>query len=498
MPALQSLKFNLVDALKEGGRGANEAGHRHWVRSGLVVAEIALALMLLTGAGLLIRGFSKLSATSPGFNPHGALMVNLSIPREKYNTPEKQAAFVAAVVARFQALPGVQSAAATHVLPFSGNDYVLGLEIKGKDVAASDLPSTSYFAVTPDYFPAMGIPLLRGRVFTEQDRAGGPPVAIIGQSLARQFFPDKDPIGQRINMTNGDQIWREVVGVVGDVKNASLDQEIPPQSYDPFAQQPFPFLSFVVRAPAAVLASLPAQLRQEVHAVDPEQPVFRIESLDNLVAASIARERFAMTLFGIFSALALVLAAIGIYGVMSYAVSQRTGEIGIRMALGASPGSVLQMVLRSAMRIVALGLGLGLAATLALAQVIQSVVSNMSPRDPLTLTVIAIAPRRRRLRRVPRARPPRHARGPARRAAKRMSVRPWLSGTIPLPLPRGSPGYTPSLHDPRPPFRPAQTREVTRLRLRRHRHPRARHRREHRDLQHHRQCAAPAAAVPSS
>ena len=390
VPAIQGLKVNLVDSLKDGARGSGDAGHRHWLRGGLVVTEIALALMLLTGAGLLIRSFAQLAATSPGFNPRDALMVALAVPSEKYDTPEKQAGFAAAVVNRFRALPGVASAAATHVLPFAGNDYVLGLEIQGKDVAQSDLPSTNYFAVTPDYFKAMAIPLIRGRYFTDQDRAGAPRVAIISQSLANQFFPGKDPLGQHINMTNGPQAWREVVGVVGDVKHYGLDRETAPQSYDPFAQQPFPFLAFVVRAPGPVVTALSGLLRQEVHAVDPEQPVFRIESLDQLVASSMARERFAMTLFGLFSGLALLLAAIGIYGVMAYAVAQRTNEFGIRMALGAKPGDVLGLVLRQGARLVGLGLVLGVLGALAGARVLESMLYQTSGRDPLVFATIAV------------------------------------------------------------------------------------------------------------
>ena len=390
VPALQSTKVNLVDALKEGARGTSGAGHRHWLRSGLVVAEIALALMLLTGAGMLMRSFAKLASASPGFNPHEALMVSLAIPREKYSTPEKQAAFAEAVIARFRPLPGVQRVGATHVLPFSGNDYVLGLEIQGKDVAPSDLPSTNYFAVTSGYFQAMGIPLIRGRYFTDQDRAGAPPVAIISQALARQFFPNQDPLGKRINMTNGPQVWREIVGVVGDVKHYGFDAPTAPQSYDPLAQSPFPFLSFVVRAPGPAMTSLTGLLRQEIHAVDPEQPVFRIESLDNLVADSMARQRFAMTLFGLFSGLALVLAAIGIYGVMAYAVAQRTSEFGIRMALGARPRDVLGLVLGHGVRLIGLGVLVGLAGSLAGARLIQSMLYQTSARDPLVFASIAL------------------------------------------------------------------------------------------------------------
>jgi putative ABC transport system permease protein len=390
-PAWQSARVNLVDAIKEGSRGTSDSGHRHWLRASLVVAEIALALMLLTGAGLLIRSFGKLLDANPGFEPRSATMINLTIPGEKYPQKEQQLTFIETVLERLRALPGVTAAGVAHVLPFSGADYVLGLEIEGRPVPPSDLPSTNYFVVSPDYFRAMGIPVLRGRAFTEHDRAGSSPVAIISQSLANQFFPGEDPIGKRINMTNGPQTWREIVGVVADVKHSSFVDSTAPQSYDPIAQQPFPFMSFVVRTEnAAAAANFAATARREIYAVDAAQPVTRIEPLEKLVADSMARERFAMILFGVFSALALLLAAIGIYGVMAYAVSQRTGEFGIRAALGAQPADVLRLVLGQGFKLVVLGIGAGAAGAIAASRVVESLLYETAPRDPLVLSVIAV------------------------------------------------------------------------------------------------------------
>lgn len=388
VPALQSVKINLVGALKEGGRGGSD-GSRHFARHSLVVAEIALAVVLLIGAGLLIRSFARLQSVNPGFNPSDALMVNFSIPATKYPTPQKQFAFADAVRERFAALPGVTAVAATNVLPFSGSDYVLGFTINGRPpLAPSDVPSCNYFSIQPDYFKAMGIPLLRGRFFTSQDREGAARVAIISKALADQYFPGEDPLGKQINITNGPDAWREIVGVVGDVKAYSLDRDTAVQAYEPMAQVPFAFMSFAVRT-SGPQTSLPAALRREVYAVDKDQPVFRIESLESLVLASSARQRFAMTLFALFSGIALVLAGIGIYGVMSYSVSQRTGEFGIRMALGAQPADLLRLVLGQGARLTALGIGVGLVGALAAARVVQSILFQTGARDPLTFALIA-------------------------------------------------------------------------------------------------------------
>lgn len=390
VPALQSLRVNLVDALKDGSRGASDGGRRHWVRNGLVVLEVALALMLLSGAGLLMRSFLQLSSTSPGFDPKNALWVSVNLPGAKYDTAVKQNAVVESLLSRFRALPGVTSVGVTHVMPFSGSDYALGLEIEGKPVPPADLPSTNYFSVSPDYFKAMGIPLLRGRDFTAQDRMDSPHVAIISQSLASQYFPDQNPLGKRISVTNQDgQIWREVVGVVGDIKHTAIDQPTQPQTYEPILQAQFTGLNFAVRT-AGDPTTLIAALRREVYAVDPDQPVGRVDPLVKLVADSMARQRFAFTLFTVFSGLALLLASIGIYGVMAYNVSQRTGEIGVRMALGATATDVVKLILSQGLGVIGLGLLVGLGATLALARVIQSMLYGTNPRDPLTLAVIAV------------------------------------------------------------------------------------------------------------
>jgi len=390
VPALQSSRPRLADTLGDGSRGASEGGRRHWLRSVLVVAEIALALVLLTGAGLLMRSFVKLRQSSPGFTSAGVVTAAVSLPPAAYETPAKQVSFIESVLARHRALPGAEAVAVTHVLPFTGRDWVLALEIKDRPAAQGDLPSVNYFAVSPDYFRTLGIPLLQGRAFTDRDRIGGAPVAIVSQSFAQRYYPQGNALGQRISVTNGPQTWREIVGIVGDVKNSSLDQPTQPQVYDPILQQPFQNLSFAVRAASTTAAAgLSAALRREVYAVDPAQPVYGVQTLDSLVADSLARNRFALTLFVVFSVVAITLAALGIYSVMAYGVTQRYREFGIRLALGAKPGDILRLVLGHGGRLVALGIGAGLLGALAATRLIQSMLFATSSSDPLVFALVA-------------------------------------------------------------------------------------------------------------
>lgn len=388
-PAWLAARADVNEALKQGSRGSTEGGVRGRLRSALVVIEVTFALMLLGGAGLLARSFMQLAHVDPGFNPENATLLRLSLPQKKYAMPEQQTAFADALLDRVKNLPGVQFAGITHSMPLVG-DYVLGFNIEGRPaIAPSDLPSTNYYAVTPDYFRAMGIRLVRGRVFTPQDDAKAPRVAIINETMARQHFPNEDPIGKRINITQGPDTWREIVGIVGDVKQYGVDKATSAQAYEPFAQVPFSSLNVVIRtsgAPAALLGAI----RPTVYAVDKDQPIGAIRPLEEIVADSIARQRFAMTLLTVFSLVALVIAAVGIYGVMAYSVVQRTGEFGIRMALGAQQGDVLRLVLAQGGKLVGLGLIIGLAATLAASRAMGSMLFNTSAQDPLTLGTITL------------------------------------------------------------------------------------------------------------
>jgi len=388
-PAWLAARADVNEALKQGTRGSTEGGARGRLRSALVVLEVTFALMLLGGAGLLARSFMQLAHVDPGFAPENATLLRLALPAKKYAMPEQQTAFADALLERVKVLPGVQSAGITHSMPLAG-DYVLGFNIEGRPaIAPSDLPSTNYYAVTPDYFRAMGIRLIRGRIFTPQDDAKAPRVAIINETMARQHFPNEDPIGKRINITQGPDAWRQIVGIVGDIKQYGVDKATSAQSYEPFAQVPFSSLILVIRtngSPAALLGAL----RPAVYAVDKDQPVGTIRPLEEIMAESIARQRFAMTLLTVFSLVALIIAAVGIYGVMAYSVVQRTGEFGIRMALGAQQRDVLCLVLAQGGKLVGLGLIIGLAGTLAASRAIGSMLFNTSAQDPLTLGSITL------------------------------------------------------------------------------------------------------------
>jgi putative ABC transport system permease protein len=388
-PAWLAARADVNEALKQGTRGSTEGGARGRLRSALVVIEVVFALMLLGGASLLARSFMQLANVDPGFNPDNATLLRLSLPQKKYALPEQQNAFADALLERVKALPGVQAAGVTHSMPLV-SDYVLGFNIEGRPaIAPSDLPSTNYYTVTADYFRAMGIRLIRGRVFTPQDDAKAPRVAIINETLARQHFPNEDPIGKRINITNGPDTWREIVGIVGDIKQYGVDKATSAQSYEPFAQVPFTSVNLVVRtngSPAALLGAL----RPTVYAIDKDQPIGIIRPLEEIMADSIARQRFAMTLLSVFSAVALVIAAVGIYGVMAYNVVQRTGEFGIRMALGAQQSDVMRLVLTQGGKLIGLGLLIGLAATLAASRAMGSMLFNTSAYDPLTLGTITV------------------------------------------------------------------------------------------------------------
>jgi putative ABC transport system permease protein len=386
-PAMQASKPNLNETLKEGGRGSTGSHHR--VRGVLVILEVALALVLLVCAGLMIRSFLSLQQVNPGFNPRNALAVSVSLPGKKYPESDQQAAFFTQLVEKVAALPGVQAVGVTQSLPIQ-SDYVLGFNIQGRppDPPGEDV-STNYYAVSPDYFKAMGIALIRGRIFTEQDRKDAPRVAIINETMAKKYFPDEDPIGKHINVTNGPERFREIVGIVSDVKQYGLDRPTTAQTYEPYLQTPFSSMTLIVRTEGNP-ASLSAAIRSQVLAVDKDQPVSRIRLLDQVVSDSVAKQRFSMTLLGVFAVLALILAAVGLYGVMSYAVTQRTHEIGIRMALGASARDVLKLVIGQGMMLALIGIGIGLVASFGLTRLMASLLFGVSATDPVTFAVISV------------------------------------------------------------------------------------------------------------
>jgi predicted permease len=389
VPAIQGSRVDLSGAMKQGGRGT-AGSHRNLTRNVLVVVEIALALVLLTGAGLLIRSFAQVARFDPGFNPHGTVIMSVMTTAEKYNTPAKQIAFADAVVERLRSVPGVTSASATQVLPFSGRDFVVTADIDGRPATSGPPPSLNHFMVSKDFFTTMGIRLMRGRLFDERDRLGATPVAIVSEEAAAVLFPGEDPLGRRIATNNEPKTWREIVGVVSNVTyyNDSTEQQTWPQSYVPLAQSPFPVINFLVHADGAMPSG--AILRHEVYAVDAEQPIARLYPFDELLMQVFARQRFAMMILGTFSVLALLLAMIGIYGVMAFSVSRRSAEFGVRMALGAKPADVMRLILRQAGRLVGGGIALGLIGALATGQFIQSMLYRTPANDPLVLGAIAL------------------------------------------------------------------------------------------------------------
>lgn len=374
LPAWRTSRAHPIDAIKGGQAGAGPTGQSRRLLGFLVVAEIALSLILLVGAGLMMREFVRILRTGPGFEVQDAFVVNLSLTGENYATGPQKNAFVSQVLERMAGLPGVEAAGVTDVLPLSGNGSVPGFSIPGRPpVPANERPSALAYKVSPDYFKAMGIPLRQGRLITERDGPGAPQVVLINDVLARKFFPEENPVGRRIEI---DRAEREIVGVVGSVKHYNAAEVLQPQIYTPLVQQPASRLYFVVRAGHAA-RDLPAGLRAAVQAVDRNQPIASLRPLGDYLALRIAGQRVAMLLFATFSIAALVLAGIGIYAVMAYSVSQRTGEIGLRMALGAQHRDVLRLVMAQGGRLIGLGLLTGVAGTFALTRLIQSVLQSL-------------------------------------------------------------------------------------------------------------------------
>jgi putative ABC transport system permease protein len=383
-PALLAAHTDVQEGLKQGARGSTDARGR--LRGALVITEVAFALVLLGGAGLLARSFMRLTNVDPGFVPEHATVLRLALPEKKYEKPEQQLAFANSLLARLRVLPGVKVAGLTHSLPLI-SDWVLGFKIEGRpEIPPSDLPSTNYYSVTPDYFRAMGIRLIRGRLFDAHDDSRGPRVAVINETLARQFFPNEDPLGKRILVTNGPDVWRQIVGIVADIKQYGVDKETTSQTYEPYAQYPFRSLNIVLRTEGSSTL-LAGMLRPAVYAIDKDQPVGAIQPLEEILGATLAKQRFGMVLLIVFSGVALVIAAVGIYGVMAYSVVQRTGEFGIRMALGAQRSDVLRLVLSHAGKLVGLGLLIGLGATILASRVMDSMLFQTSAHDPLTFSL---------------------------------------------------------------------------------------------------------------
>ena len=393
VPALQVSKTDLNESLKESGRSAMGGRHRQRARNLLVVSEVALSLVLLVGAGLLAKSFLRLQNVNTGFTPDHLLTATLELPRAKYQDDVLMSQFFRQVVERAGGLPGVEAAGAISQLPLSGKEELDGFSIEGRtDPTETSLIQTADFRViTPDYFRAMRIPLLKGRLFNEQDRASTTYSAIIDESFARRFFPGEDPLGKRINEdgSRNEHGFAVIVGVVGGVKHTDVKTEPRPTMYVPAEQSPWETMTLVVRSSGDPTA-LAAALRDEVAAVDKDQPLSEIDIMEQLFAKAVAPQRFNLMLVGIFAALALTLATVGVYGVIAYSVTQRAQEMGVRLALGANSRDILRLVIGQAMRVSLLGVGLGLVAAVGLTRVMSSLLFEVSSTDPVVFVGLAV------------------------------------------------------------------------------------------------------------
>jgi putative ABC transport system permease protein len=390
-PALHATNPNLTETLKEGGRSSTGGRSGNRLRNSLVVSEIAIALVLLVGAGLMVKSFVRLQEVDPGFHPERILTADLALPRAKYKEDAQITAFYDQFLGRVASQPGVEAVAAISALPLGGGGDVVSFEVEGRPAPPpNQVVDAEYRIITPNYFATMGIPLVRGEGFTPRHTSDVAGVMIINETMARRYFPGEEPIGKRINLGDPQRDpWRTIIGIARDVRHEGLDTAPYPQMYAPLAQFPRSAMTLVARVQGDPLALVP-NMRGELRAIDRDQPLTNLRTMEQVLAQSIARQRFNMTLIAIFSVVGLVLASVGIYGVISYSVTQRTHEIGIRMALGAQRRDVLKLVLGQGILLALIGVGIGLFAALALTRVMSSLLFGVSATDPLTFGAVAL------------------------------------------------------------------------------------------------------------
>ena len=390
VPALQTSKVNLTDSLKQGGRSATEGNGQHLFRSVLVISEVALALMLLIGGGLLFRSFLKLKTVDPGFDANNLLSVEISFAGSDESTDAKRVAFFDGITERIQALPGVTAASAINHLPVGGDVWNLGYTVEGKpQPGPGETPHAVYRVARPNYFKTMGATMLRGRDFTSRDVHGASGVVIINESLAKAVSPDGDAIGKRISLVEEINVPREIVGVIKDAKQGDLTTKARPEMYLPQSQSSgVKSMTLVVKTIGDPMKLVPS-IQAEVWSVDKNLPLSQVRSMNQVISDSIGPQRFNMTLLGLFSSIAMILAIVGIYGVLSYSVTQRTHEIGIRMALGARQKDVLKLVVQQGMALAFIGVGIGLLGAFGLMRLLESLLFGVSSTDPWTFAVVA-------------------------------------------------------------------------------------------------------------
>lgn len=386
LPAVRVSSTNLFELLKSGSK-ASAGGKRTNLRSILVVSEVAFAMILLTGSSLVLKSFWHLLQVNTGFDPDNVVTANLDLPPIKYQKPYQQAQFAESLTEHLRRLPDIRQAAISSGLPFEDAPDA-GIRIDERPIGASDSGTTAnYYRVTPKYFRSMEIPLIQGRFFDQQDTANHLPVVIINETMARRFFPSENPIGKRIDIS-GPTYLRQIVGVVGDVKQAGLKASVSPQVYEPFAQKPSSSFSVIVRGPNSEL--LAAAIREQVSALDTELPVSKVTTMKETVASSLSGDKFAAILLGIFSFLALMLAAVGIYGVIAYSVIQRMREFGIRMAVGAARADILTIVFRNGLLLTATGMLAGIGGALLLTRLLTHLLFHVSPFDVTSFASSAV------------------------------------------------------------------------------------------------------------
>ena len=393
LPAVQVSRENLHETLKEGSRGSSGGRASHVLRRGLVVSTVALALTLLAGAGLLIRSFARITDVTPGFEASHVLDFNLNLPAVKYANDTARADAYARVLAAIRATPGVISAGGASAVPLDGNWGTASFNVEGYQRPPNGpMPWGDVRLASTGYFETLRTPLLKGRTFTDADRPGAPGVVVVDEEMVRRYWPNTDPIGKRItfnNLTDSNITWFTVVGVVGHMKSEALDADARVQYYFPVPQRPFPFLSIVVRTQQDPIDAVPA-IRNAVRSVDPDLPLANINTMQGLIDGTLGPRRFSMLLLGLFAGVALLLASIGLYGVMSYIVTQRIRELGVRVALGADTREVLGLVLGQGVKLALAGVGIGLVASLVMTRFMQRMLYSVSATDPITFIAISV------------------------------------------------------------------------------------------------------------
>jgi putative ABC transport system permease protein len=394
-PAFQISRTNIHDALKEAARGSSTGIERHRVRNLLVVAEVALTIIVLIGAGLMIQSLGKLTGVNPGYDPQDVLTAQFNMPGVRYPNPEAQNAFMDRMRQRLSALPGATDVGTVSLLPLSGGSMVITYTIDDgrPPIPPQDQPSAAIRFITPGYFQALRVPMVKGRDFTEQDRAGTPQVVIINEALAHREFPNQDPLGKKMQIGYGNgntPTAPNIVGVVKDMKITNIRGEAEPQYYLPFAQLPFSSVALTIRTSGSP-SQLGNTLRSTMKELDPDIALFNIRPFEDVIATSISQARFNATLLSTFAAVALLLAAVGVYGVMAYSVTQRTHEIGIRLALGQDRGSIMKMILGRALLMAGIGVVAGIVGALELTRLMESMLFRVKASDPWTFAGVALA-----------------------------------------------------------------------------------------------------------